>query len=145
MSSTSNATPPRGAVVTRALLAAAAVIMLAAGGLSCGGTGGQSSQGGAATPLTGLCFSPYPQGSPAGDAAAGTVDNLLGIVSPYTESIRTFGSTWSGAQTASAAKALGLQVAAGADLEADPARNDLQVAGLVKLASAGDADLAVIG
>ena len=145
MTGASNATRPLGALVTRALLAAAAVILLAAGGLSCGGTGGQSAQGGATAPLTGLCFSPYTQGSPASDAPAGTVDNLLGIVSPYANSIRTFGSTGSGSQTATSAKALGLQVAAGADLETDQARNDLQVAGVVKLASSGYADLAVIG
>jgi exo-beta-1,3-glucanase (GH17 family) len=147
-----------GPRVRRAVLAAAAVVLLAAGGLSCAGASKQGSQPGTTTPvagskataattsrLSGLCFSPYTRGTPASDAAPGTVDSLLGIVSPYTDSIRTFGSLGSGAETATAANALGLKVAVGADIESDPVRNDAQVAGVISLASAGKVDLAVIG
>jgi exo-beta-1,3-glucanase (GH17 family) len=142
----------------RALLAAAAVILLAAGGLSCAGASKQGSQAGATTPVTGskatatatsklagLCFSPYTEGTPATDAAPATADRLLGIVAPYTKSIRTFGSLGTSAETASAARAMGLEVAVGTDIETDPVRNNEQVAGLAALASAGKVDLAIIG
>ena len=138
------------------------LLLIAIGGLSCTNAAKQVSApgitAGASTPatgakssttpvdrLSGLCFSPYTQGTPASDVPPDTADHLLGIVAPYTDSIRTFGSPGTAADVASAAKALGLKVALGADIESDPARNDVEVAGLISQARAGKVDLAVIG
>jgi exo-beta-1,3-glucanase (GH17 family) len=155
---------PGGSRGRRALTAAVTgcLLLIAVGGLSCtnaakqvsapGTTAGASTpaRGAKATPapvdrLSGLCFSPYTQGTPASDAPPGTADRLLGIVAPYTDSIRTFGSTGTAAVVASAAKAMKLKVALGADIESDPTRNDVEVAGLIGQARAGKVDLAVIG
>jgi len=135
-----------------ALLAGACLVLLSLAAASCTS---QPPQGAASSPvgsaarapsrLQGLCFSPYPSGTPAVEPAAGEADRLLGIVAPYTDGIRTFSSTGTASDPARVAKSKGLYVAAGADVETDPARNDVQVNAAIRLASSGGADMAVIG
>jgi len=97
--------------------------------------------------LSGLCFSPFTKDTPSSGASITPpfVSGLLDIIVPYAGAIRTFGSGGIGASTAVMAKAKGLGVAAGCDIESDPAQNEKDVNDLLSLARSGDVDLAVVG
>lgn len=108
---------------------------------------GPSGDATAAIKLSGLCFSPFVTDSPASGATITPelIDGLLTTVAPHTEGIRTFSSSGIGLETARLAKAKGLRVAAGCNIEGDEAADDAQVQALIDLCRSGYADLAVVG
>lgn len=97
--------------------------------------------------LSGLCFSPYVEGSPSRDdtVTEASIARLLDIIAPHTGGVRTFTSLGSGLESARAARQRGLRVAAGCNIESDAAANEAQVNGLIQLCRSGYVDLAVVG
>lgn len=69
----------------------------------------------------------------------------MGIITPYTEWIRTFGCS-NGLESAGlVAHELGLKAAIGAWLSADLSSNEREIANLISVAQAGQADMLIVG
>jgi exo-beta-1,3-glucanase (GH17 family) len=139
------------------------VVLLALACAACGKSGGGGTSSRPAAPsapaattpagipkadmLSGLCYSPFTKDSPSSGATV-TPEFITGqveAIAPYTKGIRTFVSQGVGTDIAGIASSRGLYVAAGCDIEQDPARNEAEVNALVDLVRAGKADLAVVG
>ncbi len=146
MQSRSATDPRRFAIVRLRVAACLAALLLAPAAASCGKAPPGRPAGGAEK-LSGLCFSPYVRGSPAGDdtIGRGTIARLLEVIAPHTRGIRTFTSLGSGLESARLARKAGLVVAAGCNIESDAGANEAQVEGLMDLCRSGYADLAVVG
>ena len=141
------ATAPRRSAAARLRIAAhLGAVFLALAGASCGRVPAGSPAGGAEK-LSGLCFSPYVRGSPAGNdtVSGGEIARLLAVIIPHAGGIRTFSSLGSGLESARQARGTGLVVAAGCNIESDAGANEAQVEGLMDLCRSGYADLAVVG
>ena len=98
--------------------------------------------------LAGLCFSPYLPGQGPGwtnPLPDGQVAARLGTVAPSTDWIRSFGTVDGLEAIGPAAHALGKKVAVGAYLSSDRDENERQIAELIRIGQAGEADVLVVG
>jgi exo-beta-1,3-glucanase (GH17 family) len=95
----------------------------------------------------GLDFGPYTVGSPdKGDIVTPEqITRLMDTISPYTQWIRTYGTTNGLEKVPEIARGRGLKVACGCWLSGDTAANETQINGLIQLAQSGMVDLAVVG
>jgi len=96
-------------------------------------------------PFKGLCFSPYLKGDLNQNITSSTLDNLLGKISPYTTSVRGFGSRDFWPTFYSMSRIRGLTVAAGADIWSDTSSNGPEVAALAGLCQNKAIDFAIVG
>jgi exo-beta-1,3-glucanase (GH17 family) len=98
--------------------------------------------------LYGLNFSPYIDGQNPNFGAvvsAAQIQARLQIIAPYTQWVRTFGSTHGLELVPYLARGFGKQVAAGAWIGPDLAQNAIEINNLIANAQAGDVDLAIVG
>jgi len=98
--------------------------------------------------LHGLNFGPYLDGQDPNSGVIITEEQLrerLKIIQPYTQWIRTYGSTHGLENTASIADSMNLKVAAGAWLDRDITTNEDEISNLIRICKDGDADVAVVG
>lgn len=96
--------------------------------------------------LYGLCFSAYPEGQRAGDQLLATdVGRRIDLVAPHTRWLRSFACTEGHEAIPRLARTKGLKTMVGAWLSADRARNEREIAALVRLAQDGMVDIAVVG
>lgn len=97
----------------------------------------------------GLDFSPYTKNGQ--DPNLGTVISeeqireLLTIIAPYTNWVRTFGTTNGLENIGRIAHELNLNVAAGAWLSDDLTANEEQISNLISMAQSGEADMLIVG
>ena len=97
----------------------------------------------------GLNFGPYTKEGQNPDY--GTVideeqiRNLLEIIAPYTEWVRTFGCDHGLEKIGRIGHEMGLKVAVGAWLSSDLAANEEQISSLINIAKAGEADMLIVG
>ncbi|HKR05135.1 MAG TPA: glycosyl hydrolase family 17 protein, partial [Bacteroidia bacterium] len=73
------------------------------------------------------------------------ITDLVKIVSPYTEWIRTYGCTNGLENIGKIAHKAGLKIAAGAWLSGDTNANEVQIANLISASKAGEVDVAIVG
>lgn len=71
--------------------------------------------------------------------------NRMHIVAPYTQWIRTFGTTDGLEKAGLIARSLGLKAAIGAWIGRDTGANEQQIANLISIAQAGNCDLVIVG
>jgi exo-beta-1,3-glucanase (GH17 family) len=98
--------------------------------------------------LHGLNFSPYMDGQDPNLGSVISEDQIrqrIQIIAPYTEWIRSFGSTHGLEHTGRIAHEFDLKAAAGAWLGTDSAANALEMQNLIDAARSGHVDLAVVG
>jgi len=96
--------------------------------------------------LYGLCFSAYPEGQRAGDQLlAADVGRRIDLIAPHTRWVRSFSCTEGHEAIPRLARTKGLKTMVGAWLSADRARNEREIAALIKLAQDGMVDIAVVG
>lgn len=98
--------------------------------------------------LHGIDFSPYIDGQSPDSRSQISEEQLrarMAIIAPYTEWVRTFGSTDGLELTGRIAHEFGLRAAMGAWLSRDLAANAEQVANLIAAAQRGEVDLAIVG
>ncbi|MGC8733321.1 MAG: glycosyl hydrolase family 17 protein [Halothiobacillaceae bacterium] len=96
--------------------------------------------------LHGLCFSPYGRQQQPGmrvDDAA--IKQRLSIVQPYTRWVRSFSCALGHEAIPRLAHAMGLKTLVGAWLGQDPEKNAEELAGVVKVAQDGHADIVAVG
>ena len=97
---------------------------------------------------TGQNFSPYIDGQDPNLRSQISEQQLrtrMQIVAPYTQWIRTFGTTDGLEKAGLVARSLGLKAAIGAWLGRDLAANEQQVTNLINICLAGQCDLAIVG
>lgn len=97
---------------------------------------------------TGQNFSPYVDGQDPNLRSQISEQQLrtrMQIVAPYSQWIRTFGTTDGLEKAGLVARSLGLKAAIGAWLGRDLAANDQQVTNLINICLAGQCDLAIVG
>lgn len=128
------------------------IVMLLAGLIGCSGVVPELeevSEPEAPEKVYGLNFGPYTKDGQ--DPNYGTVISkeqireLLTIIAPYTEWVRTFGCTHGLENIGSIAHELGLKVAVGAWLDKNFSTNEEQISNLINIAQAGDADMLIVG
>lgn len=93
-------------------------------------------------------FSPYIDGQDPNFKSQITEQQLrtrMQVVAPYTQWIRTFGTTDGLEKAGLVARSLGLKAAIGAWLGRDLAANEQQVTNLISICQAGQCDLAIVG
>ena len=93
-------------------------------------------------------FSPYIDGQDPNLRSPITEQQLrtrMQIVAPYSQWIRTFGTTDGLEKAGLVARSLGLKAAIGAWLGRDLAANELQVTNLINICQAGQCDMAIVG
>ncbi|HOH66961.1 MAG TPA: PASTA domain-containing protein [bacterium] len=73
------------------------------------------------------------------------IRELLEIIAPYTQWVRTFGTTHGLEHVGPIANELGLKVAVGAWLDSNSETNQEQIDGMIEIANAGYADLLIVG
>ena len=96
--------------------------------------------------MYGLCYSAYAPGQGAGDVLAPTqVRRRVALIAPHTRWLRSFACTEGHELIPAAAREQGLKTMVGAWISADRERNEREIHGLVTLAKAGLADIAVVG
>ena len=153
----SNASPPQRASVMTALLnrlrASALILAVVSLALLC------AAAASAATPtptpgptptykLYGLDFSPYMDGQDPNQGSQVSEAQLrprMAIIAPYTHWIRTFGCGSGLEKAGQVAHELGLQSAIGAWLSADSVANGQQIACLITVGQAEQADMLIVG
>ncbi len=98
--------------------------------------------------LSGLCFSPYLPGQGpdwTGPLPPDQVRSRLAVVAPATDWVRSYG-TENGLETIGRfSHELGRKAAVGAWLSRDRAANERQIAGLIAIGKAGQADVLIVG
>ncbi len=98
--------------------------------------------------LYGLNFSPYVDGQNPNYGSYVSVEQLrarMSIIAPYTNWIRTFGCTHGLELSGQVAREFDLQAAIGAWLSQDPNANAEEIANLIAVANAGQADIVIVG
>ena len=96
--------------------------------------------------MYGLCYSAYAPGQGAGDVLAPSqVRRRVALLAPHTRWLRSFACTEGHELIPAAAREHGLKTMVGAWISADRERNEREIHGLVTLAKAGLADIAVVG
>ena len=94
----------------------------------------------------GLCFSPYAAGQGIGDPLPEPqIRRRMDIVASSTRWVRSFACTDGHEQIPGLARSKGLKTMVGAWIGPDRARNEREIASLLKLAEAGLVDIAVVG
>lgn len=94
----------------------------------------------------GLCMSPYEEGQEPGDELTEEqVRRRLTIMQPYTKWVRSFSCTEGNELIPKIAAELGMKTMVGAWLGPDEAKNEKEIAGLIKLANDGCVDIAAVG
>ena len=96
--------------------------------------------------LHGICFSPYREGQKIGDLLP--VDQIrqrMAVIEKHTKWVRSFSSLDGNELIPVVAKERGLKTLAGAWIGHDRAKNEEEIASLIKLAKAGYVDIAVVG
>jgi len=73
------------------------------------------------------------------------IRELIGIIAPYTQWIRTFGCTNDLEVVGKIAHEYGLKIAVGAWLSKDLSANEAEIASLINIGKAGEADLLIVG
>lgn len=96
--------------------------------------------------MHGLCFSAYPEGQHAGDQLlAADVGRRIDLIAPHTRWVRSFSCTEGHEAIHRLARSKGLKTMVGAWIGQDRARNERELAALVRLARDGMVDIAVVG
>lgn len=97
--------------------------------------------------LYGLNYSPFIDGDPNGGSTvtAAEIEAQLRILRPYTQGIRTFGSSLGLEHAGRIARELGLSTALGAWISRDRAANDREVESVIRAGRNGEADVIVVG
>jgi len=96
--------------------------------------------------LYGLCFSAYPEGQRAGDPLlAADVARRIDLIAPHTRWVRSFSCTEGHEAIPRLARTKGLKTMVGAWLSHDRARNERELAALIRLAQDNMVDIAVVG
>lgn len=96
--------------------------------------------------MHGICFSAYADGQVPGDILNEThIRERIEIIKPYTKWVRTFSCTDGNELIPGIAKEYGLKVMVGAWLSDDKEMNEKEIANLIKVAKAGNADLVAVG
>jgi len=96
----------------------------------------------------GLNFSPYMDGQDPRQQPNISKDQLfsrMGVVQPYTQWVRTFGSTHGLERSGAVAHKLGLKVALSAWISSDLAANEAEIANLIAAAQRREADMLIVG
>jgi glucan 1,3-beta-glucosidase len=94
----------------------------------------------------GLCFSPYLAGQqPGSQISEAQIRNRLSIVRAHTSWVRSFSCTDGHEHTPRIAHELGLKTLVGAWLGTHREINDREIAGLIRVAQAGHADIVAVG
>ena len=98
--------------------------------------------------LDGLNFSPYMDGQDPNLGSVISEEQIrerMRVIAPFTEWVRSFGTTNGLEQVGPIAKSFGLNVAVGAWLGKDLAANTQQMQNLIETAQNGHVDLAIVG
>lgn len=96
--------------------------------------------------LKGLCFSPYVDGQNANDVLSEQqIIRRMDIISPYTNSIRSFSCTNGNELIPQIAKQKELKTIVGAWIGKNKKRNEKEIEGLIRLAKTGFVDIAAVG
>ncbi len=99
-----------------------------------------------ASGLHGLCFSPYLDGQgPGSQLGEAQIRARLALVSPHTRWVRSFSCTDGNELIPRIAKAMGLHTLVGAWLGTDADINEREIAAVIELARAGQADIVAVG
>ena len=99
-----------------------------------------------ASRVYGLCFSPYAQGQGVGDPLSERqIRRRMDIIAPSTRWVRSFACTEGYELIPGIARSKGLKTMVGAWIGHDRARNEREIAALLKLAKAGLVDIAAVG
>jgi glucan 1,3-beta-glucosidase len=94
----------------------------------------------------GLCFSLYEDGQKPGDVISEEqVRRRMSIIKPHTKWVRSFSCTEGNEWIPIVAKEMGIKTLVGAWLGNDPAINQREIEGLIKLAKEGFVDIAAVG
>lgn len=98
------------------------------------------------TGVHGLCFSLYEDGQKPGDIISEEqVRRRMKIIAPYTKWVRSFSCTEGNEFIPIIAKEYGIKTLVGAWLGDDPAVNEREIEGLIKLSNEGLVDIAAVG
>lgn len=96
--------------------------------------------------MHGLCFSPYEEGQKPGDQLSEEqIQRRIQIIKPYTKWVRSFSCTDGNELISKVAKEHGLKTLVGAWLGDDPEINKREIEGLIRIAKAGQVDIAAVG
>ena len=96
--------------------------------------------------IHGICFSSYEEGQKPGDILSeAQIRKRIEIIKPYTKWVRTFSCTEGNELIPAIAKEYGLKVMVGAWLSDDLELNEKEIANLIEVAKAGNADLVAVG
>ncbi|MEN7341356.1 MAG: glycosyl hydrolase family 17 protein [Pseudomonadota bacterium] len=96
--------------------------------------------------LHGLSFSPYIEGQePGTHISAEQIESRLAIIQPHVNWIRSFSCTEGHEQIPAIAKKAGLKTLVGAWLDEDREHNELEIANVIEIGKAGDADIIAVG
>ncbi len=98
--------------------------------------------------LSGLDFNPYIDGQDPNDGVVVSEEQLrarMAIIARYPDRIRTFGCTNGLEKAGRIAREFGLKAAIGAWLSDNLAANEREIANLIAVAQAGEADLLIVG
>jgi len=96
--------------------------------------------------LHGICFSPYLDGQAPGSAVdAGQIRARLEVLKPHVGWVRTFSCLDGHEQTPRLARELGFKTLVGAWLGTDPVKNEAEIANVIAVGRAGDADIIAVG
>jgi glucan 1,3-beta-glucosidase len=98
------------------------------------------------TGVHGLCFSLYEDGQKPGDIISEEqVRRRMKIIAPYAKWVRSFSCTEGNEFIPIIAKECGIKTLVGAWLGDDPAVNEREIEGLIKLSNEGLVDIAAVG
>ena len=96
--------------------------------------------------IHGICFSSYLDGqSPGSIITAGQIQKRMEVIKPYVKWIRSFSCTDGNELIPAIAKQNGLKTMVGAWLSDNKELNEEEIANLIKVAKAGNADLVAVG
>lgn len=94
----------------------------------------------------GFCFSPYAEGQDTGDIlSAEQIARRLEVVTSHTKWIRSFSCTEGNELIPALAHQKGLKTLVGAWISNDKDRNEREIAALIRIAKAGQADMVAVG
>ncbi len=94
----------------------------------------------------GLCLGAYREGQVIGDKLSKEqINQRLNIIAPHTSWVRSFSCTDGNEYIPESAHKRGLKTLAGAWISGDKERNELEIKSLIKLAKAGQVDIAAVG
>jgi GPH family glycoside/pentoside/hexuronide:cation symporter len=96
--------------------------------------------------MHGLCFSPYMEGQNIGDVLTEEqIQRRMDIINPHTQWVRSFSCSDGNELIPKVAKERGLKTMVGAWIGSDKEQNNKEISALIKLASQGLVDIAVVG